>query len=321
MNESMKFLARFVARYYLRKPDLEELVLIKFPDFRSAFVAALNELSYLLRLTRSYCLNSVNIEITNQCNLACAMCPVNQNMHRPKESISFDFFKKIIDENPQLKFVLAFQWGEPLLHDDLPKMISYCSRRGIRTMVTSNAFLLNDKLSEELIDAGLTRITFSVDGVGEIYERIRGRAYEEFKNKVLGFKEIRDRKKSPLKIDTSMVVFEKTEQDVDRYLAEWKDIADRVQLIPRLDSGKRVSKCRELWRGALIVLSSGLVTVCCADYEGRLVVGDAKKEPLKKIFNGARIRLLRKAHIAGKFPSICANCDEYESDKVSKRFV
>jgi sulfatase maturation enzyme AslB (radical SAM superfamily) len=321
MSGLTEALARFVARKYLRKPDLEELILIKFPNLRSAFVAAINELCYILRLPVSFCLNSVNIEITNACNLTCRMCPVNQEMQRPKTMMSFDFFKKTIDDNPQLQFVLVFQWGEPLLHKDLPRMIRYCSDRGIRTMITSNAFLLDDKLSEDLIDSGLTRITFSVDGVAEIYEKIRGRPYEEFKQKVLRFREIRDKKKSPLKIDASMVVFDETEADVGRYLKEWKPIADRVQLVPRLSRGRRSRRCRELWRGALIVLSNGLVTVCCADYEGRLAVGDANTESLKRIFNGEKIRALRKAHIAGKFPAFCAGCDEYATEKVSKRFA
>ena len=313
-------IVRFISRYYLRKPDLEELILIKFPNLRSVYNAALNELSFIMGLSRSWRLTIINIEITNHCNLTCQMCPVNQNMSRKKEFMDFDLFKQIIDDNPQLEFVLAFQWGESLLHKDLPKMIEYCTRRNIRTMITSNGILLNEKLSQDLIDAGLTRITFSVDGVGSTYTKIRGVDYQEFKEKVISFKNIRDRKKSPLKIDSSMVIFDQSEGDAERYKEEWGKLVDRVQLIPRLTSGEHRRKCRELWRGTLIVLSDGRVTVCCADYDGKLIVGDTRKESLRDIYNGAKMRALRKSHASGKFPGICKTCDEYKSEKVSKRF-
>jgi sulfatase maturation enzyme AslB (radical SAM superfamily) len=320
MTKIMKYFVRLIAKYYLAKPDLENLISIKLPNFRSVWNATLNELSFRMGLIHSWRLTSLSIEITNHCDLRCRMCPVNQSMTRPKRFMDFEFFKHIIDDNPQLEFVLVFQWGEPLLHKDLPKMVEYCSKRDIRTMITSHGHLLTEKLSEELIDAGLTRITFSVDGVGETYTKIRGKDYEELKKKALAFKNIRDRKKNPLKIDSSMVVFDETEQDIERYKEEWSKIVDRVQLIPCLTSGKRVSKCRELWRGTLVVLSDGRVTICCADYDGNLIVGDARKESLRKIWNGVAIRKLRKEHIAREFPSICASCNEYETDKVSKRF-
>ena len=57
----------FVAKYYLKKPDLADLIALKFPTFGSMAVAAMNEVYFLLGLDRGFRLTSVNFEATNHC--------------------------------------------------------------------------------------------------------------------------------------------------------------------------------------------------------------------------------------------------------------
>ena len=309
-----------VARYYLKKPDLVDLISLKFPTFRSALVAGMNELSFVLGLSRSFRLTSINIESTNHCNLKCKMCPVNSEMKRKKEFLDFQLFKKILDENPQLEFILPFQWGEPLLHKQIFDMIAYARQKHIRTMMTTNGTLLNPEMNRKIVESGLTRLTFSVDGFGDTHTAIRGFSYEQLKENIIQFKHMRDHLNGEIRIDISMVVFEDSEADVEKYFYEWEQIADRVQLIPRFVPGVRQHKCRELWRGTLVVLSNGLVTTCCADYDGAMIVGDARTERLTDIWNGPKMRMLRRSHVRKRFPGICRTCGEYESAVVSKRF-
>jgi MoaA/NifB/PqqE/SkfB family radical SAM enzyme len=315
-----KLAAKMAAKYYLRKPDREELVLVKYPTNRALLNGALNEVYYRLGSKRGYRLVAANFEVTDHCNLRCAMCPVNRGMRRKKGFMEFSLFKKIIDETPTLEFLLAFQWGEPLLHRDFYKMIRYAHDRGIRTMVTSNGTLLNDEVNEKLIDCGLTRITFSIDGVGETHTRIRGYPYEKLKDQILRFKEARDKAGGYPKIEANMTVSEENEGDVEAFYAEWEPVLDRVQAITVFTTDNRRTKCRELWRGLLVVLWDGRVSVCCADYEGDLIVGDACTEKLADIWNGPKMRQIRLLHCRGTFPPVCKTCGEYESPKVSKRF-
>lgn len=316
----MDYLCAFAAQHYLKKPDVAELLKVKFTTPRSAFCAAMNELYFRLGLERGYKLTTVNVEITNACNIKCKMCPAAQGMAREKGFIDFDLYKKIIDENRQLDFILPFQWGEPLLHKDLFKMINYARGRGIRTMITTNGTLLNEETIEGLVSCGLARVTFSVDGSPETHSRLRGYPYERLKKNILALKEARDRSGSELKIDISMVVFDETEKDVDFYFGEWVGQADRVQLIPKFVLGTRQNPCRELWRGTLVVLWDGRVSICCADYDGLAIVGDARKEKLADIWNGPAMRELRRCHARRKFPGICKDCGEYNSPLVSPRF-
>lgn len=316
----VRWIVNSIAKYYLRKPDLSELMQIKFTTFKSLFDAGMNELFYRLGLTYGYKLTAVNLEVTNYCNIKCKMCPVGGSMKREKGFMDLELFKKIIEENPQLEFILPYQWGEPLMHENIFYMIEYAAKRNIRTMLTSNATLLNEQTCNKIIDSGLTRITFSVDGIGQTYTNIRGVEYSKIKENILLLRKIRDERRSCLKIDVSMVVFQETEPEVEKFFEEWSPIADRVQAIPVFASQQRLTPCRELWRGVLVVLWDGRVTICCADYDGIMACGDANKDRLADIWNGVQMEKIREKHLRRKFSGLCKMCGEYESAKVSKRF-
>lgn len=308
------------AKYYLRKPELSEFMKVKFTTLKSLLNAGVNEFYYIIRSGRGYKLTAVNLEVTNHCNIKCKMCPAGYDMKREKGFMSFELFKKVIDDNPQLEFILPFQWGEPLMSKDIFDMVKYASSRFIRTMLTSNATLLNEEVCNRIVDSGLTRITFSIDGIGKTYTAIRGVEYSKVKNNILLLKKIRDQKGSPLKIDVSMVVFEDTEPEVENFFKEWNGIADRVQAIPVFTQKQRLTACRELWRGVLVVLWDGRVTICCADYEGIMSCGDASRERLIDIWNGLKMKEIREEHKRRQFSGVCRMCGEYESTKVAKRF-
>jgi hypothetical protein len=313
-------MASLGSRYYLGKPDVRELLEVKFPTLGAVGNALRNEWAFRRGAPTSSVLSSVNLELTNHCNLRCTICPVNTTMQRPKGYMDPELFRRIIDENEQLDFVLAFQWGEPLLHPQFFELVRYAADRGVRTMITSNGTHLDPENRRRLLECGLERITFSVDGDHATHLAIRDYDLETLRRDVQALVTERDAADAALRIDVSMVVDRATESALETYFADWRGIADRVQAIPRLVAERRTAPCRELWRGTLVVLWDGRVTVCCVDSEGLLTVGDANTETLRDVFNGERMREVRRAHVERSFPSLCALCGEYEHPTVSKRF-
>ncbi len=313
-------IASAASRYYLRKPDVRELLEVKFPTLGSVANAAANEAAYRLRAERSHVLSSVNLELTNHCNLRCTICPVNTTMRRAKGYMDPDLFRRVIDDNPQLDFVLAFQWGEPLLHPHFFELVRYAADRGVRTMITSNGTHLTPENRTKLLECGLERLTFSVDGDHATHMAIRNYDLDVLRRDVESLVRERDACGAPLKIDVSMVVDGATESALDTYFADWKGLADRVQAIPRMVAERRTTPCRELWRGTLVVLWDGRVTTCCVDSEGLLTVGDANSERLSDVWNGEGMRAIRRRHREMALPSLCSMCGEYEHPVVSKRF-
>jgi radical SAM protein with 4Fe4S-binding SPASM domain len=129
-------------------------------------------------LTRPSLPKSVQVEVTGACNLRCRMCLVR---YRPalgrSASMSFETFRDLVDELPEVRVVTLQGLGEPLMAPDLFEMIQYCKSRGIACGFNSNATLLTRQVSERLIDSGPDWLHFSLDGASkETYEFVRDHA-------------------------------------------------------------------------------------------------------------------------------------------------
>jgi len=219
-----------------------------------------------------------------------------------------------------VKTLLPFQWGEPLLHPRLSECIAYAVRRRVRVMLTTNGILLDEKNAKKLISAGLDRLTLSFDGNKETHGKLRGVDPERIISNAKRFREIRDRWGVSCALDVSMVVDELTEPHMQEFQRLFTGIADRIQYIPRLVQKRRIAPCRELWRGVLVVLSNGDVTLCCADAEGKASLGNVRDHSPASFFNSRGMKQIRRLHGQGKFASYCQGCGEYASARVSPRF-
>ena len=319
-SKLMKVLCRIAARYYLHRPDQAELIYIKHPGLSELWPAVANEACYRLGLGKSYKMTSLNIELTNRCNLSCGHCPKTLSDSRAPRDMDFETFRRIVDSVPSVENILPFQWGEPLLNTAVYDCIAYAAKCSKRVMLTTNGTLLTDDASEKFIESGLSRLTVSFDGDRKTHAELRRVDPAQVIANIVRFKEIRDKRSSSCALDVSMVVNERTEPLMDSFAALFEGIADRIQYIPGFVKDKRESPCRELWRGLLVVLSNGDVTICCVDLNGDAVIGNVLDSPPGELFNSRAMRLLRKRHVARDFPAPCRSCAEYASSRVSPRF-
>lgn len=119
------------------------------------------------------------------CNLKCNYCLHSltqaelEKISFNRQSMSFDVYQKAIDdllEFPQkLKALIFAGHGEPLIHQDIAKMVKYAKQKNIseRIEVVTNGTLLTPELSYHLISAGLDRLRVSIQGVtSEKYKTI-----------------------------------------------------------------------------------------------------------------------------------------------------
>lgn len=316
---------RLAARYYLKKPEQAEFIETRYGSLNGMFKQVINQVCYILHLDIAPYITSIQFEVTNMCNLKCKMCPVNYTMTRKKTKMDFGLFKKIVDQNKGVEYYLMFNWGEPLLHPQIFGMLGCLKQKKKKVFITTNATLLDtEEKMKKLLTAGLTRLTISMDGFDKTYEKVRGFKYGIIRQRVLKMVELRNEMKSSTRIDLNMVVFKETESEVKRFYQEWRPIVDRLQIQPIIDfsTDKDVKRprCKEFYRGNVVVLADGRVTICCGDFDAKLVIGDANTTPLKKIWNGTKVRKLRKLQNKGIFPAICRNCNEYKTKLVNPRF-
>jgi len=120
-------------------------------------------------------------EITSQCNLKCPHC-FSAAATRPRDEMKTDECKRVIDSLSRIGAeMIGWTGGEPLLRDDLEELIAYARTAGIKSSITTNAVLLDEKRAESLKAAGNHSIQISLDGsTPERNHRMRLATEEEF---------------------------------------------------------------------------------------------------------------------------------------------
>lgn len=119
----------------------------------------------------------LHLTVTNRCNLKCVMCNIWKS--RPKEEVGSAALARI-KNSPLSKHlrILDITGGEPFLAD-LNLVIEQLGGKNIRIVLITTNGLLTDKIVEtarEMLKrySSTLVINVSIDGIGEIHDRIRG---------------------------------------------------------------------------------------------------------------------------------------------------
>jgi radical SAM protein with 4Fe4S-binding SPASM domain len=266
----------------------------------------------------------VQIESTNLCNAKCVFCPRDE-MHRRQGVMDFDLFRKVVDECATLgiSHVRVHNYGEPFLDKELVEKVRYAKSRGIPEVgMISNGSLITEELAQGMIDAGLDAINISVDAAGkEVFERTRVHLdYDTVIGNVRTLARLRDAsgKRRPRLILS--FVRQDNSADEQAFIAEWSQIADKIHITDlhnwagTLNGRSDVQyPCYRMWL-TFTVLWDGRVSLCCADFDGRNVLGDLRTSTIAEIWNNAAYRSVRKQHLESGGPEICRSCDLPKKD-------
>ena len=118
----------------------------------------------------------LRISVTDRCNFRCTYCMPKEVYGEafkflPKEELlDFDEIEKIAKSFASLGVTkIRLTGGEPLVRKNIEDLISKLSRiKGIEDIaMTTNGYLLEPKI-DSLLEAGLNRITVSLDAIDEI---------------------------------------------------------------------------------------------------------------------------------------------------------
>ena len=137
-------------------------------DRRSGLNVLIDE---LMPEKRSAAPATVSFALTNRCNLHCPHCFVAKG----RSELPFSLLAKWLvelDRNGCLE--VGFGGGEPLLHPDFPVICDFVhSHTGMACTFTTNGTLLSEKMVES-IRGSVDFCRISMDGWGEVHERLRG---------------------------------------------------------------------------------------------------------------------------------------------------
>ncbi len=274
----------------------------------------------------------LDIETTSLCNLRCTMCSMASKDYYKNRirsgNMSMDLYKKIIDEAVEIGVYSTklFYVGEPLMNKNIAEMVRYAKQKGIIDVsITTNAVLLDERMSRSLIEAGLDNIAFSFDSpYKKRYEAIRvGANFEDTLQNIRKFSQLRDEYNATKPMSrVTMVMMDNVPEEFDDFINLFEGIVDAVgfydyfELDDKLVDLAKLDNisdddfiCAQLWQ-RLIINWEGLVGPCCFDETFSSKIGNINDESIASIWNGEKLNTLRKLHATGKWKQLdfCRRC-------------
>jgi MoaA/NifB/PqqE/SkfB family radical SAM enzyme len=268
---------------------------------------------------------SLNIESTNLCNLECFYCP-RQESSKGTGLMDFGLFTRLVDEcaeNGPVKLLNLHKDGEPLAHPRILDMVRYVADRGAaeRHGFTTNGILFTDARARQLVDAGLNKISFSIDAVTEAtYAQTKGRSkYRVVEANVRQFLSWRP---PHVKAAVKFIRMQENRAEEEAFVETWSgcgaeiivneyhDWSGSVRDSSLLDVLPVSEYACENPFYSLAVNWDGSVSICCVDWDSRALVGDANQQRLVDIWRGEPLRRVRELHLCGKAGTVaaCGGC-------------
>jgi radical SAM protein with 4Fe4S-binding SPASM domain len=278
----------------------------------------------------------VLIDTISHCNLRCSMC-VHQQMERKKGIMPWGLFTKIIDEisdvDKGIRVWLVF-FGEALIlkrkKPTIFDRIDYAKKRGLTDVVlNSNANLLDEEASRELVTSGLDGIYIGIDAFkSETYAKVRvGGNYARVVQNTLSLIHLKEKRnlKKP-EVYVQFVEMDINQNEKEDFIEFWKTQGALVKIRPKvswaglIDAPNLVLNQTDRWpcywaMQTMSVTDAGEVVTCAVDLDARFVAGNVKDQSLKEIWNG-KLKELRQMHRSKKFgdlPKNCRDCRDWQS--------
>jgi radical SAM protein with 4Fe4S-binding SPASM domain len=265
------------------------------------------------------------VEFTSHCNLNCKYCILDDS--RPKGFITEERLIRILDEIDNLRYkineIYTFNGGETLLHPNLEKLFNIIGERKKErkkipiVSLNTNCTLLTDEKSKIIVNSNaLDKIWFSIDGGNkEDYEAIRKTSWESTLEKVNRFLDLNDGQ-----IETAIYCL--TPFDKFTLSEEFKTLMGRVDEVRfnkphTFDGSKDIGIYRPPKTGIcdyiytdLCIFWDGRVSPCCADINGRCIIGDINKQSIYDIYKSKKRQWIIKMLMQNRREEIplCKNC-------------
>src|SRR2546427_13275639 len=122
--------------------------------------------------------------------------------------MDLELYGKIFDDcKYYVVFICTYGIGETMIHPSIFEMIRITRDAGIRTGMSTNATLMDDRRADMLLDCGLDYVILAFDGATkETYEKYRvGAVFEKTRENILNFLRKKLDRKSPAYVVLQMV--------------------------------------------------------------------------------------------------------------------
>ena len=261
----------------------------------------------------------IDIELTNYCNFTCQMCPGQQKANRPRGHMLDRTWFKLLREASKQKTPIRFvRWGEPTIHPKFVEWVGMAKTEELLVHVNTNGSTLAKPKTKMLIKRGLNMcdsVKFSFQGVDSAtyFEMRRDSGFQRLMFDISAFYQTRRGEKPFVEIATTT-----NGEDAAEFIRTASYNSDKVSVGRTVEFGGKnegldpVMKCSEVF-SKLSINWDGSVSACCADYDNLMVVGNLEDESLEEIWNGHKLKELRRLIATKNHRShkLCKDCYSY----------
>jgi len=255
----------------------------------------------------------VDLELSSRCNLSCPMCPTVteefiQKRVTPfkKGALDFRLITRIIDEIAGKVYALRLSWvGEPTLHPKFIDAIRYAKQKGIREVsFLTNGTKLKLDYFKKVAEAGADWITVSIDGMDEVYNKIRAPLkFDETLEKIRQIKRYKEENGLSKPVIKIQGVWPAIRDRAEEFYNTFSPIVDLIAFNPLIDylhNDKDIVyedgfTCPQHYQ-RLVISSNGKAAMCSNDDNVEVVVGDAFKQTIHEIWHGDKMNEIRRLH-------------------------
>lgn len=274
---------------------------------------------------------AVQIQTVSGCNANCVFCPNKKTeLDIPLgKRMDWDLYRSIVDQCVDLgvRRFSPYLMNESMLDPELPERCAYITKRKKPFQyqkINSHGGLMTERMAKGLLDSGLDRLNFSVQGIDpEVYERIMGIKFDKVLRNIERLIELK--KSGGYKMRIRVVMLDTTEihDELPTIRAFWKSRGIKIHVNQLENRGHHTNiKSDEIavhelqnfdWCTRMFdqiyVLYDGRLAQCCADWEQVGIMGDLSRESLTKIWRGERYTDYRKRFLDGDVKGmLCDGC-------------
>ncbi|MDD5064394.1 MAG: radical SAM protein [Phycisphaerae bacterium] len=116
----------------------------------------------------------IAFEVTRRCRYSCLHCRANAGEADEKDLTTSECKKIIKAIAKYSKCILIFTGGEPMERADIYELIRYARKTGLRVVMATCGYLIDEKTIAKLKKAGVMALSFSIDGASaDTHDRFR----------------------------------------------------------------------------------------------------------------------------------------------------
>jgi len=283
----------------------------------------------------------LQVQTINRCNATCAMCPYPYTIHlQPRQVMDDALFTKIATEcaqEPTLRDFVPMAKNEPLLDPKLEARIAqFKAMAAPHQMVelVTNGSALTPQRFARLVASGVDLLTISLNAATEsTYREVMGGL--SWTQTMRNLAAIQQSDMRQVNIFLCFVKQRANAADYRSFVRRWRkagfnlmtfEINNRAGTVRgygqlatvkrqfaqalRKRIGQQLFPACPYAFSIMHVLENGDVPFCANDWQNRLILGNARDQSLRAIFNSPQIQTLRELMRQGRYDEIapCRDC-------------